>query len=185
MPQCAASDFVNTATPDFHDEQNVHPLSRALVRSTDFANPCRLAGDRQHADLRYFKRQDKAEQLMALAAERNQFQRSKALQKAAKTDEVRDLNKIPQRGFDEHSAANFLGGSLVQGSTPVLCNELADPEAQSANVKRKLRLPKDRHNWVQADEPLGKERNLLQDLLPMFRRTNLGTVKRESFIRLE
>ena len=175
VPQCAASDFISTATAEVHDEQSVHPLSRSLVRSMDFANIGRLLDPGTRYEPRYFERQDQGGKLMAVVAERNQFQRNKALQAAAMLDTTTKINRAPQRGFDEHFNLKGVSGTTRQPDLEGIDEDVADHGASKTKPRRVLRQPRDRHDWVQRDEACKETSNLISHLLlPMLKRTSLS-----------
>ena len=181
VPQCAASDFISTATPEIHDEQSVHPLSRSLVRSTDFADLSRLLDPEARYKPRYFERQDRSGKLMAAVTERNQFQRNKALQAAAILDTTTKVNRVPQRGFGEPFKTNGLSGATRQPDLEVTDDDVADCGTFKTKPQRVLRQSRDRHNWVQRDEAFKEPSKLISHLLrPMLQRTSLSVGKSEA-----
>ena len=173
VPQCAASDFISTATPEIHDEQSVHPLSRSLVRSMDFANLGRLDPETRYKP-RYFERQDQGGKFMAVLAERNQFQRNKALQAAAMLDNTTRIQRAPQRGFDESFNLNDLSGTTRQPDLEGTAEDVAGNGVSQSRSRRVLRQLRDRHDWVQRDEACEETSTLISHLLlPMLKRTSL------------
>ena len=151
VPRFAASDFVKTATPELHDAHSIHPLSRPMMKGLKHgethqkisSSPPREAQFRQ-----IVKERDLALQKMMAAADRNQFQQTKAMKEAAQIDKERSSGLI-QRDFE----TSFLTKKHSHKSEP-------DGTAEGADAERLVHYIEnsdDRPDWEQCDQVVSKK----------------------------
>ncbi|MCJ1433149.1 hypothetical protein MMC27_002508 [Xylographa pallens] len=174
VPQYAAADFVNTASRNCYDIQDVHPLARLVGRAS---KPAESLLPTDGLMSHYVEKQDWDLQRMKAAAERNQFQRTQILQTAAESDESRDIYKPPQRDFESLFTSKQAGESFGEGIKSPLVTDL-DMVNESTNIpiapKRPIIYrPDDRHDWAQRDETAAPARRSFRDhILPVLRKTH-------------
>ena len=182
VPQYAAADFVNTASPDRLEKQEIHPLSCAAMRMS------KTQGTQPSKDAfisHYVEKQDLALQQMMTRADRNQFTRTPGLEAAAQADDERNLYKPPQRDFEplvsSKEVRDKLGSKLIYGAlSPALepVDEVA--ECYVAPRARPYR-PEDRCDWAQRDDNVqpARRRFKYHILFPSLRKTQIPAGTKE------
>ncbi|MCJ1280762.1 hypothetical protein MMC26_000079 [Xylographa opegraphella] len=182
VPRYAAADFVNTASRNCYENQNVHPLARLVGRvSKPAESQLPTDGPMSH----YVEQQDRNLQKMKTAAERNQFQRSQILQTAAESDESRDIYKPPQRDFESFFTSKQTREGFGDGIKSPLAADLETAE-DGTNIpivpRPIIYKPDDRHDWAQRDEIEAPSRRGFRDhILPVLRKTHLiGSSKNQT-----
>lgn len=170
VPQCAAASFARTATPESLNKEEIHKLSRQVVRTHQPAVDPRAPTAKIRPSIRRVVEGHEMARLKREAlAERNQFQRTPLLEEAARADHTRNLNKPQQRDFEnplceqlptKHSPPN--GGKPGEW----------DPHRMETNVppSQAHRRPNanDRHDWAQRDECVDTGRQGLRDRMRPF-----------------
>ncbi|MCJ1381582.1 hypothetical protein MMC17_004693 [Xylographa soralifera] len=182
VPRYAAADFVNTASRDCYENQNVHPLARLIGRvSKPAESQLPTDGLMSH----YVQKQDWDLQRMKAAADRNQFQRTQILQTAAESDESRDIYKPPQRDFESLFSSKQAGESFADGiKSPLVADLDMVDEGTNIHIVPKQPIiyqPDDRHDWTQRDETAAPTRRSFRDhILPVLRKTHfIGASKNQ------
>ena len=175
VPRYAAADFVNTASRNCYDNQNLHPLARLVGRVSKHAES-QLPTDGLMSH--YVEKQDWDLQRMKAAAERNQFQRTQILQTAAENDESRDIYKPPQRDFKSLFSSKQKQENFGDGiKSPLVADLDVVDEGTSIPIVPKRPIiyqPDDRHDWAQRDETAAPVRRSFRDhILPVLRKTHL------------
>lgn len=166
-PQVAARDFASTTTPHTLREKDVHKLSRSVLKkyklgpglgpeykASSFEDPQQHPGN--------------TSQTIDLLAERNQFQRTPALELAARTDRARNGN---QRSLQD------LQTSVISSNAHVdvpQAGRFTETNAENlSNVKSAVFTPHpdDRNDWTQRDECRKNDKHVLKYLTgSVFRR---------------
>ncbi|MCJ1392427.1 hypothetical protein MMC18_005294 [Xylographa bjoerkii] len=175
VPRYAAADFVNTASRNCYENQNVHPLARLIGRA---AKPAESQLPTDGLMSHYVEKQDWDLRRMKATAERNQFQRTQILQTAAELDESRDIYKPPQRDFESPFSSKQAREHSGDGiKSPLVADlDIVDEGADVPIVPKRLIVyqPDDRHDWAQRDQTLASERRSFKDhILPVLRKTHL------------
>ena len=181
VPQFAAADFVNTASPECLEKQEIHPLSSAAIRSS---KPRGARSSRDAPMSHYVEKQDLALQQMMARADRNQFTRSPGMEAVAERDNERNLYKPPQRDFEPlmspQETRDKPGSKLIHGAqSPALepLDEIA--EEYIAPMTRPLR-PEDRCDWSQTDENVQPTRRRFKHhIFPSLRKTQVQVETKE------
>ena len=168
IPQVAARDFAKTTTPHALKDKDVHKLSRSVLKK--YKRGSESNGPWAEESQRHL---GKAGQSMDFLAERNQFQRTPALESAARVDKGRNATKInPLNVRDCDVSSNdhidllrsIRGEEITRVDASNIGTECSNPM---------IHHPKDRHDWTQRDESEGFDRNVLKDLVgPLFRRAS-------------
>lgn len=177
VPRYAAADFVNTASRNCYESQNMHPLARLIGRGSKPAES-QLPTDGLMSH--YVEKQDWDLQRMKATAERNQFQRTRILQTAAETDESREIYKPPQRDFESLFSSKQARECIGDGiKSPLVADlDMVEEGTDVSTVPKKpvVYQPDDRHDWAQRDEtPASKSRSFRDHVLPVLRKTRLIT----------
>ena len=181
VPQCAATSFARTATPDLRKEKEIHKLSRQVVQiqpsAVDLKHPL---GNNGPTIRQIVEEREMARLKMEATADRNQFQRNPALEEAARADQGRNLNKPQQRDFVVR-----LSGGLPSNLRSPSGGDIS--EWDLSKVKRSapprhihgLPNPNDRNDWVQRDDCVQTDRLGLREMIVPFsevvRRFSVGT----------
>ena len=181
VPQCAAADFVKTASPECLEKQEIHPLSCAAMR---MSKPQGTRSSRDALMSHYVEKQDLALQQMMARADRNQFTRTPGLEAAAEADDERNLYKPPQRDFEPLMSSKEIrdkpGSKLIYGShSPALeaVDEIAEPYV--APRPRPYR-PDDRCDWAQRDDNVQPTRRRFKhNIFPSLRKTQVSAETKE------
>ena len=166
-PLVAARDFVSTTTPHTLKDRDVPKLSRSVLQQYRLGpkynapaadhllqHPVRVAHD------------------MEVLAERNQFQRTPALESAARTDRARNGNKS---SLQELPNSKSLSNPQVDILQPSRLDE--EDVCGIFNVNTKIpktitHLPNDRNDWTQRDGNEEAEQLVFRYWRPpLFRRT--------------
>ncbi|MCJ1408021.1 hypothetical protein MMC19_002094 [Ptychographa xylographoides] len=170
-PQFAAADMLSTASPEWIENQHIHPLSRLRIRQQKAVDP---VDPKVMPITQQVEQQDSAHQKMMAVAERNQFQRTRMMETAAEVDEDRDIRKPLQRRFEPISSHTNTRSKAGDGNkTP----GFSDPESMDEGTgtpmisKRQVVFnPDDRHDWAQRDACAEPER---RSFMTMLRKTHL------------
>lgn len=183
VPAVAAAAFQRTATPNIVTTETVHKLAAPVLKAAlspsnpddMFPNPSthltrQKSTQRPTTSLQRTVLQDHAEVEKERIRNRNQFQRTQALEEAAEVDELRDVYRIPQRTFSEFAhLRNALGkGHSRPLSTGDLFSDSEDTDtmpSENRNARLKsLRVKPTydgRNDWAQKEDedksPVEKE----------------------------
>ncbi|KAI4135574.1 MAG: hypothetical protein LQ347_000543 [Umbilicaria vellea] len=170
VPQCAAASFARTATPESLKKNEIHKLSRQVIRTQPPAVDSRAPLAKIGPSIRTVVEGHEMSRLKTEAiAERNQFQRTSALEEAAQADQNRNLNRPQQRGFEIP-----LFEELPTTNSPPNKGDFRewDPLGKETygRPSRAHGPPNanDRHDWAQRDECGDTDRHGLRDRMTPF-----------------
>lgn len=182
VPRVAAAAFERTATPVLMGEKegkkkSIHKLGHVALKHYVEENVRPTTGS---FNLRKTLAMDQARKQRDLVRERNQFQRTRHLEDAAKLDMERNLSKGPQRTFGADNLDVFqtalCGRPLSTGdlnweedldaSDPLFHNK---PKAKALLVQ----TANDRQDWEQCDQvPVEVHRPVKERVSPFLRKTD-------------
>ena len=176
VPQVAARDFAKTTTPHKLRDKDIHKLSRSVLKKYKLGSGSKTSTTDEPP-----KQFSNARESMDVLAERNQFQRTQALESAACADKARSLamsrpHDIPHLLVSSNPHA---GNSRSIG--PAEVSELAmwDPDIECC--KPLIYRPEDRNDWTQRDDFEEDERHVLKDLVgPFLRRLAKNSTPEET-----
>ena len=175
-PQVAARDFANTTTPHTLKDKDIHKLSRSVLKQYKFGPEYKVptADNLQQHGGRVIQNMD-------ILSERNQFQRTPALESAARTDRARMGNKLISRDPQNPNASSNSNVDVLQ---PSRLDEGSVWEMSNIGTvlsKTIIQLPNDRNDWTQNDQCENNGKHTLKYLRgPLFRRTTKsGTYNKE------
>lgn len=167
VPRVAAADFARTATPDSmrrqkQNKRDIHKLAQPALKHHLKGNSHYVPFGGGMSGWRFAQTVDNLRAETGLVRERNQFQRTSDLERAAQLDRIRDVHKPQQRAFD-NDILHMRGCQDCARSGPLSMRglewEQEQVHAQSAMLysdpepKAKLvHQPLDRHDWVQRDD---------------------------------
>ncbi|KAI9843997.1 MAG: hypothetical protein M1838_002377 [Thelocarpon superellum] len=178
IPQVAAQDFARTATPDTFSKRETHPLSRQVMDRfrNNVVHPKALSATGLAAAL------ERAQAELREAAERNQFQRSRALEEAAQADKDRDLHRPLKRDFRRLShlmpqghghnrRRSFSAGDAAVTASDIDTGEGLVPMTAKRNPRHSIHV-EDRHDWSQNDESERERRPSFRERVsPLIKKT--------------
>lgn len=170
VPQCAAASFARTATPESLKKEDIHKLSRQVVSTQQPAVDSRAPLAKIGPSIRtVVEGHEMARLKIEAIAERNQFQRTSALEEAARADQNRNLNRPQQRDFEV-----LLSEELPTKNSPPNRGDFNewDPLRKETNgsPSQAHGLPNanDRNDWAQRDESEETDRHGLRDRVTPF-----------------
>ncbi|KAI9820625.1 MAG: hypothetical protein M1827_004994 [Pycnora praestabilis] len=176
-PQYAAVDFTRTTTQIPVAKKDVHKLSQTAVAHY-LDNPEGKGPGGAVTVAQWVDAQESARRSLEDMAERNQFQRTKAMEGAASLDKERDINKTQKRKFDLHADLSKPLGRTSRdrplSTGDIDGAQIEDPHAHVAPCEPRVRPnfhPNDRHDWAQRDESSDKRHTLREHVLPLLKKT--------------
>ena len=149
VPQVAATDFARTATPHPSKPKDTHKLSRAVTVSYALGVTAKYPPQNGRPQKRAGR---KSLDIDALA-ERNQFQRTPAMEAAAQFDKARDAKKPRSSSFNMNTLMSQpdLQGHLDKDSDT--WDSLHDDvNVLASRTRHAPPQPNDRADWTQSDE---------------------------------
>lgn len=181
VPKVAAAAFERTATPVLMGEKetkkkSVHRLGHVALKHHVEEN---VRPTTSSFNLRRTLAMDHARKQRDLVGDRNQFQRTRHLEDAAKFDKERNLSKVPQRTFGaDHldvpqtalhcrplSTGDLNWEEDLDARDPIFHNE--------PTAKALIQTAIDRQDWEQRDEaPVEVHRSVKERVSPFLRRTD-------------
>ena len=166
-PQVAARDFANTTTPHSLKDKDIHKLSRSVLKKykhgPEYKAP--TADDlQQHLG--------RVNHDMEVLAERNQFQRTPALESAARIDRTRNGNNVTLQNLSNPNPSSNSHVDILQPSRLDEENVGIMSNIDTAFYKTLTHHPENRNDWTQRDECEEIDKRVLKYLTaPLFRRT--------------
>ena len=150
-PVFAAVDFARTATPGLQGRKDIHKLSRLALRR------CQAEPDATLSPAQFVQRQEKARLKMEAAAERNQFQLTKAMEDALVLDKAREINKRQPRDFRD-MLVKPVSHSGTRRNQPAGLNHVIDPDPVDLFREHNHAIHRNnkRQDWAQRDECAAK-----------------------------
>lgn len=166
-PQVAARDFASTTTPHTLREKDVHKLSRSVLKKYKLGPGL---GPKYKASFFEDPQQHpgNTSQTIDLLAERNQFQRTPALELAARTDRARNGNQRSLQDLQTSVISSNAHVDVLQAGRFTETNA-----GNLSNVKSAIFTPHpdDRNDWTQRDECRKNDKHVLKYLTgSVFRR---------------
>jgi hypothetical protein len=182
VPKVAAAAFERTATPvSMADKdgkkKSVHKLAQVALKHYVKENIRPTSGS---FNLQRTLAMDQARKKRDLIGDRNQFQRTRILEDAAKLDKERNLGKVPQRTFGADKldvpqtalcSRSLSNGDLnweedLDASDPLFHNEA------KANILL-IPIANERQDWEQCDQiPVEVHRSVKERMSPFLRKTD-------------
>jgi hypothetical protein len=181
VPKVAAAAFERTATPVLMGEKDtkksVHKLGHVALRHHVEE---KIRPTSSSFNLRQTLAMDHARKQRDLVGDRNQFQRTRHLEDAAKLDQERNISKVPQRTFGaDHLDAPQTGLCSRPLSTGELNWEedldVSDPLSHNKSKAKALFIQtvSDRQDWEQCDQvPAEVHRSVKDRMSPFLRKTD-------------
>ncbi|SLM35902.1 hypothetical protein LPUS_05287 [Lasallia pustulata] len=170
VPQCAAASFARTATPDSRKKEEIHKLSRQAIQIQQPAVEPRLTLANNGPSVRRLVEEQEMSRLKVEAsADRNQFQRTPALEEAARADHSRNLNKPQQRDFDIRLSLDLPSKPRPPNGGDI--SEWDPSKIESTGPSRHIHArpnPNDRHDWAQREDSGETDRHGLRDRMTPF-----------------
>ena len=171
IPQTAAKDFVSTATPDLSNEKNVDLLSRPIIRSQKLARGTNTILALESALPQCAQDQDIVKSHMERLAERNPFQRSPAMEIAARIDKARTIDRLQQSNPE---TLNSLSNPSTRFPRPLSTGDLDGWDPSCIEARHPLFSLNDRHDWTQRDECIEDTTHRLRQIVaPLFRHADV------------
>lgn len=166
-PQVAARDFASTTTSHTLGEKDVHKLSRSVLKkyklgpglSPEYKPPF-FENVQQHPG--------NTSQTIDLLAERNQFQRTPALELAARTDRVRNRYQRSLQNLQTSGITWNAHGDILRARRSAETSARNLSEFKAAAFKTGMPHPDDKNDWTQRDECEENDKHLFKYLTRPF-----------------
>lgn len=167
IPRVAALSFENTATPD--KLRQVHKLSEPALKNLGYLTieeEVRGMGyvyQKPTTILQKSQLQDHATAERTKTRNRNQYQWTAALERAAELDAERDVYRCPRRTFNSDVPVVHKSRAVMR---PMSMGDFL-PWEEKEEPKEIKREKNDRHDWTQRDESEETRRSMKEKMGPL------------------